>query len=370
VETAFFTFADTVAARSFTRKDDSNGWMGITFQHETGAKPSEIIVHVRMLDRENIQQQEALGILGVNLVWGAFYLWSDPVGLIVSLLDDLGRERVEVDVIKLTGPAFASVDNRLMALHLVRNGLTDAAMFAADGEVVQASDMLHKHPILVERGSFRPVTKVTHDMLECALAQFVDGKRVRGEDVVVLLEMTLHKLTVEETIDYRDYLDRLDLLGALGRSVLISNYFEYYRLAAYLFRYTQQRIGIVLGVPSLHELFEEVYYTHLEGGILESFGRMFRSDLRLYVYPYLDPSTNTIVDVDNFEVAHNLRHLYAHLIENRCIEPIRGFRKDTLPILSRDVLARIRRRDASWEDLVPDQVARLIKERRLFGYGT
>jgi hypothetical protein len=366
--TSFFVFANTVAARSFSRQQDSTGWMGIRFQHAPQAKPSEIIIHVHMLDRENLQQQECLGILGVNLVWGAFYLWQDPVALAMSLIDDLSTLRAEVDVIKFSGPAFEGVDDRLMLLHLVQQGLCDAAMFLASGEVVEASEVLHKKPILVERGSFRPVTRVTREMLDGALAQFVQDRSVKAEDVVVMMEMTLHKLTDEAGIDHKDYLERVDLLAALGRNVIISNYFEYYRLAAHLFRYTQERIGIAMGVPSLHEVFEAEYYTHLEGGILESFGRMFKNDLRLYVYPYLEPSTKTLVTVDNFEVAPNLRHLYAHLIQNGHIEPITGFREESLPIFSRDVLARIRAGDASWENMVPEEVARLIKERKLFGY--
>jgi hypothetical protein len=366
--TQFFVFADTVAATSFSRREDSNGWMGIRFQHVPRAEPSEVIIHVRMLDRENVQQQETLGIMGVNLLWGTFQLADRPTELILSLLDDLTRDRVEVDMIKCSGPAFTGVDNRLMALELVRNGLTNAVMFLPDGEVVQASEALYKKPVLVERGSFRPITKVTHDMLEKAFAQFIQSKDVQADEVVVLMEMTLRQLTDEDGIDTRDFLERVDMLGALGRHVLISNYFEYFRLAAYLYMYTQSRIGIVMGVPSLHELFEEKYYANLQGGILESFGRMFKSDLRLYVYPFLDPDTQTLVTVDNFEVAPNLRHLYAHLIQNGCIEPVHDFDREILSIMSRDVLARLRGGDPTWESMVPRRVAKLIRERRLFGY--
>jgi hypothetical protein len=365
--TQFFVFADTVTATSFSRREDSNGWMGIRFQHVPRAEPSEVIIHLRMLEHENLQQQEALGIMGVNLLWATFHLAGRPTELILSLLDDLSRDRVEVDMIKCTGPAFAGVDNRLLALELVRNGLADAAMFCADGEVVQASEVLHRKPVLVERGSFRPVTRVTHDMLEKALAQFIRTKDMRPEDVVVLMEMTLRNLTAEDGIDTRDFLDRVDLLGALGRTVLISNYFEYFRLAAYLHRYTHGRIGVVMGVPSLHDVFEEKYYANLDGGILESFGRMFKSDLKLYVYPFLDPVTGRLVTVDDFQVAPNLRHLYAHLIENGCIEPVREFDREILPIFSRDVLARLRAGDPTWADMVPPQVAKLIRDRRLFG---
>jgi hypothetical protein len=293
--TRFFVYADTVKARGYKQVDESHGWMGVRFQTQPLGEPSQILIHVRMLDHENVQQQEALGIMGVNVIFGALYHHNDPRTLIESLLDSLTSDRVEVDMIKFSGQAFEKVDNRLMSLELVRQGLSNAAMFTADGEVVQPAEVLYKQPILVERGSFRPVTKVTLDMLECAQAQFVQEPAVQGEKVVVLMEMTLTNLTTESGIDYKDFLDRIDLLGSLGKNVLISNYGEFYRLAAYLFRYTKKMIGIVMGVPTLRELFEEKYYTDLEGGILESFGRLFKNALKLYVYPCRD-SANRFVD--------------------------------------------------------------------------
>ena len=366
--TRFFVFADTVKARSYKATDESHGWMGLRFQTEPLADPSEIIIHVRMLDKENMQQQEALGIMGVNVVYGALCLHNDPVAFIKSLMDDLSTDRVEVDMIKFCGPAFQKLDNRLMTLELVRQGLTNAAMFTADGEVVQAAEILYKKPILVERGSFRPVTRVTLDMLHCAEAQFVQESSVQGEQVIVLMEMTLKNLSAAGRIDYKDFLDRVDLLGSLGQTVLISNYGEFYRLAQYLFRYTKKMIGVVLGVPTLKELFEEKYYLDLEGGILESFGRLFKNALKMYVYPLLDPATGALITAENFVVAPALRHLYAYLLENNYIQGLRGFDKTALPIFSRDVLEKIRQGDAKWGSMVPPQVGALIKERRLFGY--
>lgn len=366
--TRFFVYADTVKARGYKQIDESHGWMGVRFQSQPLSEPSQILVHVRMLDKENLQQQEALGIMGVNVIFGALYYHNEPRTLIESLLDSLSHERVEVDMIKFSGPAFDKVDNRLMSLELVRLGLSDAAMFTADGEVVQAAEMLYKKPILVERGSFRPVTKVTLDMLECAQAQFVQEPNVQGEKIVVLMEMTLKNLTTESGIDYKDFLDRVDLLGSLGKNVLISNYAEFYRLAAYLFRYTKKMIGIVMGVPTLREIFDEKYYTELEGGILESFGRLFKNALKLYVYPCRDSATGSLITAGNLRVAPNLRHLYAYMLENLYIQGIRDFNEACLPILSRDVLAKIRQADASWEQMVPPQVAALIKDRKLFGY--
>jgi hypothetical protein len=367
--TRFFAFSNTVTARSFKQREESHGWMGIRFQIEPKTEPCDIWIHVRMLDKENIQQQEALGIMGVNLIHGALYLNQSPEKLISSLLDGLTSDRVEVDMIRFSGTAFAKLDNRLMALQLVEQGLANSAMFTSTGEVVQAAEVLYQKPILVERGSFRPVTQVTIDMLLCAEAQFVQEANVQGEEIVVLTEMTMRNLVTEGKIDPKDFLDRADLLAALGKNVLISNYGEFHRLAAYLFRYTKKMVGIVMGVPTLRELFDEKYYTDLEGGILESFGRLFKNALKLYIYPWRDPVTGSIITATNLVVAPNLRHLYAYLLENHYIENICDYNRSFLPILSRDVLARIKASDPSWEKMVPSEVAQIIKERGLFGHG-
>lgn len=368
-KTKFFVFADTVTARGYTGKGEWHGWMGVMFQTKPRTEPSQIIIHVRMLDREAVQQQETLGIMGVNLIYGALYMYEEPSQLMISLLDNLSTERVEVDMVKFLGPAFASVDNRLMSLELVTNGMSGAAMFRADGEVVQASEVLYKKPILVERGSFRPVTNATIDMLECAQKQFIEDIGKSGEEPVVLMEMTLKNLSDRDgVIDHQDFLNRVDVLGTLGKTVLISNYGRYFQLADYLFRYSKKTIGIVLGVPTLKELFDEQYYTDLDGGILESFGRMFKNNLRLYVYPRLDLSTGNVVRLEEFEPPNHLKHLYLHLVQNNYIRNLKGYNPDCLPIYSRNVLGRIKMGDPSWETMVPPQVVKIIKERKLFGY--
>jgi hypothetical protein len=367
-KTRFFVFADTVVAKSYTRQDEPHGWLGIRFQRAPQSDPSQIIIHVRLLDKENVQEQEALGIIGVNLAHGANYLYADPEMLIVSLLDSLTKERVEVDMIEFSGPDFEKVDNRLMSLKLVQNGLTNAAMFTASGEVVQPADALYKKTILIERGSFRPATNVTLDMLRCAQAQFIQEPRVQGEQIISVMEMTLKNLTDGDTINHQDFLDRADILGALGKTVLISNYAEYHRLAAYLFRHTKKMIGIVLGVPTLRELFDEKYYADLEGGILESFGRLFKNDLKMYAYPLLDEATGSLITAGNLRVAPHLRHLYAYLLENRLIESVRDYDDRCLTVFSRDVLKRLRSGDSSWESMVPPAVAQIIKKRKLLGY--
>lgn len=366
--TRFFAFANTCATRSFTRQVDGDGWMGIRFQLTPMSDPSDIILHCRLRDTEVVLQQEALGMLGVNLVHGAYQHEADTLGLIRSLMDNLTSHRVEVDMLEFRGPLFSDVDNRLVALMLVENGLADATVFLSNGDVVQPSGILYKKSILVERGSFRPVTKVSVDMLRCARAQFVQEPKSHGEEIVTLLEMTLNNLSDGAKIDHQDFLGRVDILRTLGHPVLISNFAEYHRLAAYLFRYTRKMIGLVMGVPTLRAIFDEKYYTDLDGGILESFGRLFKNDLKLYIYPLLERDTNALISGTNLRVEPHLRHLHAFLVENRLIESLRDYDDRLLKIFSREIHSKIQENDPTWEDEVPAQVAAIIKQRNLLGY--
>jgi hypothetical protein len=364
---AFFAFANTVAARSYSQKQPGHGWLGIRFQRTPGEAPSQIDLHVQLNGQENIQDQETLGLLGVNLIYGALYLHSEPEVLLQSLLDQLSIDVLSIDMIDFSGPAFEQVDNRLMALRLVQKGLSHAAMFRADGKVVQPADALYKKAVLVERSRFRPPTRLTMSLLDCAYTSFCRDSDVDPDKVMVLSEMTLHNLTEGEEIDVRDFLHRVEILCALGKHVLISSYGEFYRLAQYLSRHTSMPIGIALGVPTLAQVFNEKYYDHLEGGILEAFGRLFKNDLRLYVCPMLEPDSGELVSVHDLKVQQNLRHLYQHLLDNRFIRELDGIGRDELAIFSHDVLEKIRRGEPDWETLVPDTVVQIIRAKQLFG---
>lgn len=366
-ERTFFAFADTVAARSFHRHDESHGWMGIRFQSSPRAEANEIIIHVRMLDAHNLQQQEALGVVGLNLIYGAYYHTKSPEDLIGSLLDNLEPGRIEVDMIRFSGPEFVQVDNRIMALQLVAKGLTKAALFRADGDVVIAADAFYKKPLLVERGSFRPVTLVTNDMLDCARNMFLLEETVKNEEPEILMEITMKNLLASGELDLRDFLDRVDMLGTIGRTVLISNYGEYYRLVNYLTRYTDRMIGLPLGVPAMVEIFDESYYADLEGGILEGLGRLFKKGVKFYVYPFLN-ARGELVTANNFRVDSKILRLYMHLLENGFIEAMDGYHADYLTIKAPQVLGKIRAGDKSWEQMVSPAVAEIIKARRLFGH--
>lgn len=369
--TEFFVFADTVRARSFQGTAECHGWLGVKYQRSPRSEPSTIVIHVRMLDKDAINQQEALGAVGVNLIYGAFYLSHDPDAVIQSLLDNLTADRIEVDMIQFSGAGFEQVDHRLMSLKLVQYGLSDAAMFSPDGEILQPSEILYKKPILVERGSFRPVTTTNLDMLEGAKTQFENDPRIKGDEPVVLMEITMRNLlatAAQGEVDHADFLARAELIATTGATVLISDFAEYFKLAAYLSRYTPKPIGMVMGIPSLRDLFDDKYYEWLEGGLLEGFGRLFKNELKLYVYPELDRETGQLINVDRLKVAPHLHHLYEHLIENHFIESIDFYNRHCLAVWSRDVLCRIQSNDSAWETMVPEAVAAKIKEKGFFGY--
>jgi len=367
---AFFTYADTVATKPISKlgEEGGQGWLGIKFQTTPRSEPSTIIIHVRLLDWDTPRQQEAVGLIGVSLIHAAFYQHVEPARLIGSLLDGLTTQRAEVDMIKFSGPAFAGVDNRLMALQLVEQRLTEAAMFTANGESIIPGELLYKKPVLLERGSFRPLTHPMLDMLERAQEKFVAEPALQGEAPVVIFEMTLRQLQVGDAIDHRDFLDRVDTLGALGKPVLISNFLRYHRLVNYLARQTQKPIGLPIGLVRLRDVFDEKFYTDLPGGLMESLGQLFKNGAKLYVYPSLDKKTGQLFNVGNLDVAPHLRHLYMHLVENKFIVDIENYDADALKIYSSEVLEKIHAGDESLARLIPPPIFEVIKAKKLFGW--
>jgi len=364
----FFSFANTVAARSFTHKTDGHGWLGVRFERLAHESPSTIILHVNLHGKNNIQDQETLGVLGINLIYAALYLNQDPDAFLLSLVDQLFSEAVEIDLIDFSGPAFSQVDNRLMALRLVQYGLSNAALFSADGKIIQIADALWKKSVLVERSRFRPPTKLTLDLLDCAQHRFTEEQNISNDEVLVLSEMTLCDLEADKQsdIDTDDFLCRVNILCALGKHVLISNYGEFFRLAQYLFSYTKNPVAIAMGLPSLRDLFNEKYYANLPGGILESFGRLFKHDLRLYVCPEIDNNSGELVSVNELQLESHLRHLYDYLLENNFVRDLNNVNTDYLKIHSDEVLHMIRHGGSGWEDAVPVQVADMIKKHAYF----
>lgn len=364
----FFSYANTVTTINFDKTMKGHGWVGLRFQLDEKEDYNEIVLHVKFNENDATLQQETLGGLGVNLIYGAFNYSDNPRKMINSLFDDINKDNLEIDMIDFSGPAFNYVDNRLMSLQLVKNGMTDAVIFNSEGNNMLPADILYRKNIFAVRGSFRPVTLVNIDMFLKGLEMFNQDWHCSADETEVLFEITIANLRASGDIDERDFLDRVDVLGKLGYTVIISNFSEYYRLIDYFATYTNGKIGVAMGVNNLLDVFDENYYKNLSGGILEAFGKFFRQDMRVYLYPYKDPESHELLTADNLKVKDSLKELYKYFKHNNRIVDIKNYNPDYSEIYSRIILEKIANHISGWEKEVPEGVANLIKERGLFGY--
>jgi len=369
--TTFFAFSDTISALNYHKTNQGHGWMGVRFQLEPNGKFNDVVLHVKLLDNDNNLQQQAAGILGVNLMYACFYFHENPLVFLLSLMDDLSKDRIQIDMIRFEGPNFTKVDNRLMSLHLVKYGFSDAALFGPDGKNQQPSEVLYKKHIVVVRGRFRPLINVHMDMLNTGVKQFLQEPDVDRNNVIVIAELTLQSLQERDAvdtaeIDEKDFLDRVDILCSLGQTVLISNFHEYYKLVAYLSTITKLKMGVVLGYPNLEYIFSEEHYQDLPGGILESFAALFSRKVKLFIYPTL--RDGVIMNGLRFSPPPHLVDLYRYLISNNKIEDISHYREKNLNLQTDKILKLIKEGSEGWQEFVPAEVAALIKERCLFGY--
>ena len=369
--TTFFAFSDTVAALNYHKTNTGHGWMGVRFQLTPGGDYNDVVLHVKLLDSDNNLQQQAVGTLGVNLIYACFTYHENPLLFLLSLLDDLSKDRFQIDMIRFEGPNFNQVDNRLMSLYLVEHGFSDAAVFGPDGKNLQPSEVLYKKHIVVVRGRFRPVINVHLDMLNTGVKQFLEEPDVDKTNVVVLTELTLQSLKERNAdrsaeIDKKDFLDRVDILRSLGHTVMISSFQEYYKLVAYLSTITKLKMGVILGYPNLEFIFTEEHYKELPGGILESFATLFSRKVKLFIYPTL--RDGIIQNCQRFQLPAHLIDLYRYLIANDKIEDILDYNKNNLSVQTDRVLQMIKQGVAGWEEYVPAEVAASIKDRGLFGY--
>lgn len=395
--TQFFAFADTVVAKAFNRDNECHGWIGIKYQTAPEREPCTILVHCRMLEGTAQAQQESLGILGVNLIHGAFTESKNPNAILSGLLDDLSRDQMEVDCVEFQGPDFQHVDRRLIMLRLVQNGLTDAAIFNPSGEPMIPQETLYKKNVLLLRGRFRPLTRLHNDMLLGAASQFfcIEGEEdltlensngnggfdscVFRDDTEVILEMTTRDMlesgdlldwTSDIGLDEAAFIQRMEAMSNMGYIVMLSSFQRYFSLAAYIRRYTQNAIVIAMGVPAVKQLFNQEYYKDLPGGILENFGRLLKFDLKLYVYPTLDPMTGELITADSIKVDPASQTLYDYIYQRGAVVPIKVYDQSLITVgdVSQRVVESIRTSTDEWESLVPRHVAHQIKSQRLWGY--
>jgi len=363
----FFTYANTVTTIDFAKKFKGHGWMGIRFQTGPDIAYSEITLHVRFHQTEARFQQESLGIMGANLIYGAFYKHDEPKKLLKYLYDHLDKDAIEIDTINFSGPNFEGVDNRLMSLQLVKKGMTEAVMFNPNGNNILPARELYKKNILALRGSFRPVTKVNIDMFEKSLEVFLKERDVNENKTVVIFEITLSNLTSQGEIDEKDFMDRAKLLCSLGHIVMISNFKEYYRLVDYLSQYTKKQMALAMGVNSFVEIFDENYYTDLSGGILEAFGKMFYNNLKVYLYPMKDEK-GAIVTSNNLKLHPRMKDFYKFFKYNGKVMDIFDFEPEYLDIFSREILKQIKNNEAGWDEHLPEGIFEMIVKKEMFGY--
>ncbi len=366
--TKFFSFANTVETLNYARTNRGHGWIGCKFQLSPEGETNECVFHVVLKDQDASWQQEALGKVGVNLIYACYFI-KNPEEFLLSLVDGFRQHRIEIDMFRLEGPDFPDIDNRLMSLNLVKYEFTRAALFGPSGNVLMPSEALYKKNVLILRGRFRPVTHVNVDMLFCGRKRFKKEDGVEKENIVVLTELTLQDLEVGGDIDETDFMNRVDQLCSLGQNVLISNYTEYYRLVRHITRMTKdRRIGLILGIYNLHNIFDEKYYENLKGGILEAFGILFGRDVKFYVYPSLKKGSEDIYTLDDFEVPQSQQGMFQYLLDNKKLIPVSNVSEKNLHIISDNVLNMIRNGEEGWEEFVPHKVANEIKSEKRFDY--
>lgn len=364
----FFTYANTVTTIDFAKKFKGHGWMGIRFQTAPQEPYNEIMLHVRFHQTEARLQQEALGIMGANLVYGAFYKHNKPKKLLKYLYDHIDLDSIEIDTINFSGPVFKDIDNRIMSLQLVKNNMTEAVMFDPSGNNILPARILYKKNILLLRGSFRPVTRVNIDMFEKSYDIFVKEAKVNESKTEVIFEITLSNLSAQGEIDEKDFMDRAKLLCSLGHTVMISDFKEYYRLVDYLSEYTKEQMALTMGVNNFVEVFDEHYYEDISGGILEAFGKMFHNNLKVYLYPMKNLETGEIVNSNNLKLHPRMKDFYKFFKYNGKVVDIFDFDQDNLSIFSREILAKIKSNDDTWKDGLPEGIADMIIQNNMFGW--
>jgi len=370
--TRFFAFANTVAAKAFKGKNPCHGWMGVRFLHRPDGTFSDVTIHLKLKDTQNLAQQESLGIVGVNLIYACFNHIHNHKVFISSLMDNIDRDSIEIDMVEVKGEAFKDVDSRIWSLELVKQNLTDCVLFDYDGKILQASDFFYKKRVIVLRGSFRPPTLVNLDMLESGMRQFKTslghGPTENVEDLVVVPEISMHNLrqTGGVEIDNADFLARVDLLSSLGRRVMITNNNHIHCVNEFLMNYTYKEIVFVLGIDNLQNLVNEQRYEEIKGGILGALGSMFGHKTKIYVYPAKDPITGKILRAKDILVPDHLRPLCDYLLINNHIKDLNDSHPELAKIFSREVLSMIKENKEGWEQFVPEIIAKKIKEYHLF----
>lgn len=369
----FFSFANTVTTIDFAKKFKGHGWVGIRFQSDPKADYNEIVFHIKFNQNEAKLQQETLGMMGVNLIYAAFYLYDNPKEFILSLYDNIDLDKIEIDMIHFSGPQFEHIDNRLMSLYLLKLNITDAVMFDPNGKSLLPAQELFQKNILLLRGSFRPVTKVNIDLLEKSKKLFFQEPEVTPENTKVIFEITLHNLRslnekTDTDADDQDFLNRAELLCSLGYNVMITDYRRYFKLIDYISLQTNAKLGLAMGTYNLMMIFDENYYNDIPGGFLEALGRLMNRNTKFYLYPLKNHETGEITTINNLHIPEKYRFLFDFFKAEGRFTEIEDFDPAIMDILTRDVYQKIINHESGWEEMLPKGIAEIIKKKHLFSY--
>jgi len=384
-KTKYFVFADTVTTRRGSEFEGGHGWLGVRIHDPNTGKHSDLIIHIRCIDHRTLEQQEAIGIVGVNLLHAAYFYSDNPQKLVESLTDGLDRDGIEVDMIRSTGPMYDRYDSKLLSLYLVECGLTDAVLFSPSGTTVQPSEAFFGKNLLVQRGRFHPPTHLHLDMLNAGMKQFQNDYDLKQKDILVLMELTVNTLQVsgkvdgknESRVDTKDTIERVHVINGLGNYALVSNYARYYRLSDFIAKYSNSKVGVVTGVAHMKEIFNSEYYDNVPGGIMEALGRLFGKNVSAYVYPAYsldfsrpfpkDEKDLKLIHAKDLEFNDQEAYLFRHLYKNGHVRDVTDFDIELLKVNSEELLAQIRSGDPAWKAHVPDVVAEIIDQFGYFG---
>lgn len=355
-KTAFFSYANTVATGT-PESPRCHGWMGVQFQTKPKGETNTIVLHVRMMDRHRLQQQEALGILGVNLIEAAFYQLKNPEKFIDCFIENIKKDQIVIDVLKFSGPDLRHFDNVKMNLNLVSHGVSEAALFSPEMEVLNVGDAVYGKSLLIQRGTYHPVTNTHLDVLEKGLAQL---KRDGGnKDVLPILEITIPPKT---EVDVNDFYRRVEAISKLGYHTLISQFHLFYKLKHFFRVYNQKPLAIVIEASKLPKIFDKEHYKDLEGGALEGLGKLLDSQTKLYVYPH--KTEKLCQTARTFFPPPDIKDIYVHFLNLGQVQDISGCDEASVYWHSEDIRKLIKKKDKSWEKLVPTKMAELIKKNK------
>lgn len=367
-DSQFFVFGNTVETLNFHKSNQGHGWLGVRFNLHPEKEANTVIIHVDLLENDGLLQQYTLGALGINLIYACFHYHDKPNVFLRSILENIDTDRVDVNYIKMEGPDLDYVDNRLLGVQLVKNHMTKAVLFDRKGNVQQASEMLYKKHVILLRGSFRPITYIGFDMLKTSVGLCRRDDDFNKENTLVLCEMNLKQLMLNNEIDEKDFLDRVDLLNGMGQNVMVSDFFEFYKISEYFTAFKIKELRMILGANTLEKIFKEEYYKNLNGGLLQAMGLLFNEKTKLLIYPFQKQDSKELINTKNNNIAKKYQYLYQHLIFNKNILPIDNYRKNIMGIYSKNILKKLQNADQTWEESVPKYISEMLKSKKLFGY--